>query len=147
MPLQTSWKRLIRFVAKEDGREYYGEPVDASLDVGQAYANGKQIQARVLDSVHPASAQSILSASVSSSNVKTVGRLLAPLTRQQVGTIRALGANYVQPGQATAEAKAKRPKIPILFYKPLTALAGPGDDIVIPKAAMKEGDETDYEAE
>ncbi len=147
MPLQTAWKRIIRFIAAEDGATYFGEPTDASLDVGEAVASGKKVQAYVLDSAHHASAQSLLSAAPNPQKIRTVGRLLTPLSREQVGTIRALGANYVQPGQNAQEARGKRPKIPILFYKPLSALANPGDEIVVPLAAKRDGDETDYEAE
>jgi hypothetical protein len=34
------WKRLVRFVAREDGQEYYGEPTcSASTDVGELFAS------------------------------------------------------------------------------------------------------------
>lgn len=137
------WNRLITFIAAEDHTLYHGEPCDASLDVGLAYSQRKSIQARVL-----APGASPLDASAEPSNVvKTVATLLPPLSAEQIPSIRALGANFVQPKQDPTEAKQKRPVIPILFYKPLTALSGPEREIVIPRAAQKNGDETDWEVE
>lgn len=140
------WKRLITFIAAEDHQTYSGEPVDAAQDIGQAYAQGQPIRARVLP---PGSSplDSTPQAATPTTVERTVLVLLPPLSSEQVPSIRALGANFVQKGQDAREAKAKRPKIPILFYKPLTSLSGPERDIVIPKAAQRDGDETDWEAE
>ncbi|EST07073.1 Fumarylacetoacetase, C-terminal [Kalmanozyma brasiliensis GHG001] len=135
----TSWWRLIRFVAREDGQTYFGQPLDDTLDVGVAYANASPlIKANVLYA-HPLSGPAPLSGVI-----KTVSTLLPPLLPSEVPTIRALGANFVQPGQNAFDAIKKRPTIPILFYKPLSTLSGPGRDIVLPKCA--EG-ESDYEVE
>ena len=151
--VKTNWTRLIRFTAAEDHRENFGQPVDETLDVGLAYTEGRAIRAFVLDvsagSAGPAGALSVAlldSGAPDRNNVKTVAKLLAPLSRTQVGTIRALGGNYIQPGQ-DASARAKRPVIPSLFYKPLTSLVGPGDAIIIPPVAKRNGDESDYEVE
>lgn len=138
------WKRLVTFIASEDHETYTGQPLNDNQDVGLAYSRGEQIQARILSRSTPSPLDHNAKLS---DEIRTVKVLLPPLSASQVGTIRALGANYVQPNQDPAEAKKNRPKIPILFYKPPTALSGPERDIVITKAAKREGDETDYEAE
>ncbi len=100
----TSWWRLIRFVAREDGQTYFGQPLDDTLDVGIAYANqDPPIKANVLYT-SPLSGPSPLSGVV-----KTVSTLLPPLLPSEVPTIRALGANFVQPGQNAYDAIKKRP--------------------------------------
>ncbi|TKY86568.1 hypothetical protein EX895_004717 [Sporisorium graminicola] len=135
----TAWWRLIRFVAREDGQTYFGQPVDDLLDVGVAYANADPpIRANVLYT-HPLSGTAPLSGVI-----KTVSTLLPPLLPHEVPAIRGLGANFVQPGQNAYDAIAKRPPIPILFYKPNATLSGPGCEIVIPPCAS---DESDYEVE
>ncbi|CAO1627193.1 unnamed protein product [Sympodiomycopsis kandeliae] len=141
-----TWKRLITFIAAEDHETYSGEPTNDDQDIGLAYHRGERIQARILSSSTPSPLD--LNAQVSDV-IKTVKVLLPPLNASQVGTIRCLGANYVQPDQESAPhaAKANRPKIPILFYKPLTCLSGPEKEISIPAAAKLDGDETDYEVE
>lgn len=44
------------------------------------------------------------------------------------------------------EIKATPPKFPVLFYKPIPALGGPGDEIPVPRMAQ-EIDGVDYECE
>ncbi|CBQ72513.1 conserved hypothetical protein [Sporisorium reilianum SRZ2] len=135
----TAWWRLIRFVAREDGQTYFGQPVDDQLDVGVAYANADPpIRANVLYT-HPLSGTAPLSGVI-----RTVSTLLAPLLPHEVPSIRALGANFVQPHQTPLDAIKNRPTMPILFYKPSTTLTGPGQDIVIPPCAAEEAD---YEVE
>jgi len=139
------WTRLIRFVAAEDHQIYTGQPLDDSLDIGQAYSSGQPIKARLLSA--PSLLDDPLHAGLSD-QVRTVKALLPPLDPQRVGTIRALGANFVQPGQNEVEAKKNRPPIPILFYKPATALGGPEGEIVVPLVAREGGvDQADYEVE
>ncbi|PWN21715.1 hypothetical protein BCV69DRAFT_281652 [Microstroma glucosiphilum] len=139
------WTRLIRFVAAEDHQIYTGQPLDDSLDIGQAYSSGQPIKARLLSA--PSLLDDPLHATLSD-QVRTVKALLPPLDPQRVGTIRALGANFVQPGQNEVEAKKNRPPIPILFYKPATALGGPEGEIVVPLVAREGGvDQADYEVE
>lgn len=139
--MSSQWKRLITFVAVEDHQIHSGEPVDEQLDIGQAYGSGQTIQARLL------SGPILSPSSKLTDTVLTVKVLLSPLNAQEIGSARCLGANYVQPGQDDAEAKKTRPVLPILFYKPPTALNGPEGIINIPKAAKRNGDETDYEVE
>lgn len=137
----TSWWRLIRFIAREDGQTYFGQPVDDTLDVGVAYARADTpILANVLFT-HPLSGAT---SAPLSGVIRTVSRLLPPLLAHEVPSIRALGANFVQPGQSAYEAVKNRPVLPIVFYKPLTTLSGPGCEIVVPPCAR---DESDYEVE
>lgn len=138
----TSWWRLIRFIAREDGQTYFGQPVDDTLDVGLAYADGSvPIRTNVLFT-HPLSSGD--ATAPLSGVIRTVSTLLPPLLAHEVPAIRALGANFVQPGQDAYEAVQKRPVLPILFYKPSRALSGPGREIVIPPCAEEE---SDYEVE
>lgn len=141
--IMPGWSRLITFIAVEDNSVHHGEPVDSNLDIGLAYASGQTIKARIL----PAGVSPLDSNATPTSTERTVRVLLPPLDQQHIPSIRALGANFVQSGQDAKEAKSKRPVLPILFYKPLTALSGPERDIVIPKAATRNGDETDWEVE
>ncbi|UZJ51928.1 hypothetical protein CBS101457_001248 [Exobasidium rhododendri] len=139
-----AWSRLIRFIAIEDGLTYSGEPLlPPTADVGAAFLKGSPpLQARILARDDPLDTTLRLT-----STIKTVQRLLSPLdARSHVSSIRALGANFAQPGQNPAEAKSvgKRPKLPIVFYKPNTAITGFGGDIRLPKEAVGE---TDWEVE
>lgn len=69
--------------------------------------------------------------------------LLAPLARKHIRTVRALGLNYAQHAK---ESGAPEPKYPVLFYKPVTAIAGPTDEIPVP--SLVQADEgLDYECE
>lgn len=144
-PLQApSWTRLIRFIAVEDGLTYSGEPLlPPTEDVGASLVKGSPpLQARVLSRDDPLDTSLRLTGTV-----KTVQRLLPPLDPHiHVTSIRALGANFVQPGQNPAEAKSveKRPKLPIVFYKPISTIIGHGQDIRLPKEAVGE---TDWEVE
>ncbi|PWY99807.1 hypothetical protein BCV70DRAFT_200717 [Testicularia cyperi] len=134
----TSWWRLVRFIAKEDGQEYFGQPVDDYQDIGVAYANSDLIQVNVVFG-HPLKQAAPLSGAI-----KTVSVLLTPLSAADIRTVRALGANFVQPGQNPFDAVKKRASVPILFYKPLNSITGPSTEIIIPPCAATE---TDYEVE
>lgn len=65
-------------------------------------------------------------------------RLGAPLTRPS--KIICIGLNYADHARET---NAQPPAEPILFFKSTSALAGPNDDLVIPKGSTK----TDWEVE
>ena len=75
--------------------------------------------------------------------VADVRLLLAPLAREDVRTVRCLGLNYEQHAK---EAKMPIPKYPVLFYKPVTALTGPFDNIPVP-APAQDVEGLDYECE
>ncbi|KAA1466467.1 hypothetical protein DENSPDRAFT_811490 [Dentipellis sp. KUC8613] len=126
-PIRTQWTRLIRFVAAETSLVHIGEPVDASLDIGLAFQQRKPIKAyEILGSAFDPASQV-------SKNVLTVKELLAPLSRDQIPLVRCLGLNYAD---HAAEAKLQKPAAPVLFYKPSTAIIGPGAPITIPKVAQ-----------
>ncbi|KAM0749802.1 fumarylacetoacetate hydrolase [Meredithblackwellia eburnea MCA 4105] len=129
----TKPSRVIRFKAKEDGKVYYGEPIQDG-DIGVIYHKKSLLTARIL-SASPLSSECSVT-----TRIATVDKLLSPLTRQEIGTIRGLGAQYGAPGTSPA-----KPETAIVFYKPLSALAGPEDPIFIPNSAK--GQNNDYEVE
>ena len=75
--------------------------------------------------------------------VADVKLLLAPLAIEDIGTVRCLGTNYPPLNSA---ANFTAPKYPILFYKPISSIAGPTDDIPVPLLAQ-EVEGLDYECE
>ncbi|GAA5831095.1 hypothetical protein JCM11251_005140 [Rhodosporidiobolus azoricus] len=132
--MSTSWSRAIRFVAAEDGQEYYGDVVEKG-DVGLLHSDRQRLTARVL-SGSPLSPHTTLT-----SRVLTVKTLLSPLSPTEVTAIRGLGLQFgVDPSKPP-----QKPAVPVLFFKPSTTLAGPGDEIFIPKLAQ--GEKNDYEVE
>lgn len=79
--------------------------------------------------------------------VLTIRRLLPPLSRSEVGTIRCVGLNYRNHAR---EMNLALPEHPTLFFKPATCLGAPNAPLVIPhQAAATDGQqaEADYEAE
>ncbi|TIB84571.1 hypothetical protein E3Q06_02296 [Wallemia mellicola] len=99
----------------------------------------KNIQADILNT------NSALTATLRTGDIKTVSKLLSPLSFDEVPTSRFLGLNYRDHAE---ECKLKIPTQPILFYKPSTALAGPGDAIPIPRVCQSSDEHlVDYEAE
>ena len=75
--------------------------------------------------------------------VVEVKTLLAPLARNDIKTVRCLGLNYEQHAR---ESNLPIPKYPVLFYKPVTSITGPTDDIPVSTLAQ-EGEGLDYECE
>ncbi|TNY23392.1 fumarylacetoacetate hydrolase [Rhodotorula diobovata] len=130
-----AWTRLIRFVAKEDAQTYYGEPQQDG-DLGLLYSNGERITARVVAAPWTSSP-----ASTSSPRVLTVQTLLSPLAPTDVPAIRGMGLQY----SADPANPQDKPPVACLFFKASQALAGPGDDIVLPRLARDE--KNDYEVE
>lgn len=72
-----------------------------------------------------------------------IRKLLAPLAREDIQTVRCLGLNYEQ---HAIESNMPIPKYPVLFYKPITSVTGPFDPIPV-SAAAQEGEGLDYECE
>jgi 2-keto-4-pentenoate hydratase/2-oxohepta-3-ene-1,7-dioic acid hydratase in catechol pathway len=72
-----------------------------------------------------------------------VKTLLSPLPPSATRTVRCLGLNYAK---HAAESNMPLPTYPILFYKPITSLAGPTASIPIPLMAQ-EYPGLDYECE
>ena len=88
----SSWSRLVRFVAEEDGKTYQGEPQlpsDAdskTFDIGKSYA-GLKVK--------------LLSGDLYGSNsiteeTKTIKKLLSPISKEQINLFRCVGLNYVK---------------------------------------------------
>ncbi|KAL8724315.1 MAG: hypothetical protein Q9166_008016, partial [cf. Caloplaca sp. 2 TL-2023] len=126
-----AYQRLIRFLAK-DGTTYYGDAILSSgvTDIAQA------TQARVIKG-------DIFGKHHVTNQIADIRLLLAPLAREDIKTVRCLGLNYELHAK---ESKMPLPKYPVLFYKPVTALAGPFDNIPVP-APAQEVDGLDYECE
>ncbi|KAJ8116811.1 hypothetical protein OPT61_g1848 [Boeremia exigua] len=135
--MQTTWSRLVRFVALEDGAEHIGEPLDAELDVGAALASGMTVAVRAFTGT------SVLSPNVQpTSTILRIARLLPPLAKPEVGTIRCIGLNYRKHAK---EMNLDLPEHPTLFFKPSTCLGTPNAPLVIPYQATD--GQADYEAE
>ncbi|KAK3306927.1 uncharacterized protein B0T15DRAFT_157804 [Chaetomium strumarium] len=134
-----SFDRLVRFVPKgHDSKILIGEPVDGSVDVGAAVRKGEDVQVKVY------SGTSVLDAGSPTSETATIGRVLSPLAREEVGTIRCIGLNYKKHAE---EAKMTIPEIPTVFLKPETCLADPWPaPTIIPKHTIA-SDSADYESE
>ncbi|PWY76170.1 fumarylacetoacetate hydrolase family protein [Aspergillus heteromorphus CBS 117.55] len=127
----TTFSRLIRFLAK-DGCTYYG---DAILSAG-VNDIAHVTRARVIEG-------DIFGSHQVTHRIAEVEMLLAPLARDDIGTVRCLGLNYEQHAK---ESNLPSPKYPILFHKPATSVTGPCDDI--PVSAMAQRTEgLDYECE
>ncbi|KAI1075418.1 fumarylacetoacetate hydrolase [Whalleya microplaca] len=131
------WNRLIRFVAQQDGNEYIGEPIDENLDIGDALASSEIVSVRVLSGTSALELEA-----EPTSTVLTVQRLLPPLSRAEVGTIRCIGLNYRNHAK---EMGLALPDHPTLFFKPATCLNGPNAPLLIPHQATD--GQADYEAE
>ncbi|KAK0636889.1 hypothetical protein B0T17DRAFT_613555 [Bombardia bombarda] len=134
-----SFQRLVRFVPKgDDSQVLLGEPVDSTLDIGVAVRKGEDVEVKVF------SGASVLAPGSPTGQVAVIGRILSPLTQQEVGTIRCIGLNYKKHAE---EAKMTIPDIPTLFLKPATSLGDPWPaPTVIPKHTLAT-DTADYESE
>ncbi|KAF4627668.1 hypothetical protein G7Y89_g10486 [Cudoniella acicularis] len=126
-----SFSRLVRFLSK-DGRTYYG---DAILPAGVTDIS-KAKQAKIIRG-------EIFGKHDVTDQVADIRLLLAPLAMEDVKTVRCLGLNYEQHAK---ESNLPVPKFPVLFYKPITSLAGPTDTIPVHPLAQ-EGTGLDYECE
>jgi 2-keto-4-pentenoate hydratase/2-oxohepta-3-ene-1,7-dioic acid hydratase in catechol pathway len=86
---------------------------------------------------------SVLSPNASpTSTTFRVAKLLPPLAKSEVGTIRCIGLNYRKHAK---EMKLELPEHPTLFFKPSTCLGTPNAPLVIPYQATD--GQADYEAE
>lgn len=86
----SSWNRLVRFVAQEDGKTYQGEPQypkdDASFDIGTQYEG---VKVKVIDG-------DIYTDAKVTDQVKTIKKLLSPVSKEQITMFRCVGLNYVK---------------------------------------------------
>ncbi|KAK3318610.1 hypothetical protein B0H66DRAFT_575352 [Apodospora peruviana] len=135
----ATFQRLVRFVPKSDeSKVLLGEPVDAAVDVGAAVRKGEVVKVNVF------SGSSVLDPGSATGETAVIGRILSPLARQEVGTIRCIGLNYKKHAE---EAKMSIPDIPTVFLKPDTCLADPWPaTTIIPKHTIA-SDSADYESE
>lgn len=102
-----SFSRLIRFVPTSDPSSILiGEPVDEALDVGAALYAKKTVEASVF------SGKSVLEPGSVTGEKVNVDKVLSPLTRDEVKTIRCIGLNYKQ---HAAEVNMDLPTVPVLF--------------------------------
>ncbi|KAF5557560.1 bifunctional 4-hydroxyphenylacetate degradation enzyme [Fusarium phyllophilum] len=135
----SAFKRLVRFVPKSAPSSILiGEPVQASLDVGLASREGKDIAVNVF------SGRSVLSPGSRTDRTESVERLLSPLAQEEVGTIRCIGLNYVQHAK---EVKMDIPTIPTLFLKPNTALGDPWPTPTLLSKITQNDGSGDFESE
>ncbi|WVQ83410.1 hypothetical protein IAT38_005551 [Cryptococcus sp. DSM 104549] len=134
---ELPWKRLIRFIAKEDGQEYLGEPVDPVMDVGLAQSTSTPILAHVFDGLTPWDPRLRRTG-----HILRVHRLLSPITPSQAGTVRATGLSYKD---HAIEMGMPFPAVPAVFFKPATSITDPGADVPVPRCCQRE--EMDYEVE
>lgn len=83
-----TFQRLVRFIPKANQlRALIGEPVNAELDVGKATYEGKDVEVKVY------SGSSVLNPGQATDQVESIGKLLSPLSVEEVGTIRCIGLN------------------------------------------------------
>ncbi|KAI9705775.1 MAG: hypothetical protein M1820_005023 [Bogoriella megaspora] len=127
----SSFSRLVRFLAK-DGKIYYGDAILPSGDNDLA----RTAQAKVIRG-SPWGRYEI------TDQIADVRLLLAPLAREDTGTVRCLGLNYEQHAK---ESGMPIPQYPVLFYKPVTSVGGPFDNIPVSLMAQ-EAEGLDYECE
>ncbi|KAJ5651029.1 uncharacterized protein N7484_004752 [Penicillium longicatenatum] len=137
--IASKFSRLVRFVPKSNpAKVLIGEPVDPQLDVGLAVYQGKDV------SVRPFSGSSMLNPGSITGSTESIARILSPLAKTEVGTIRCIGLNYVSHAK---EMSLPLPDVPTLFMKPSTSLADPWPaPTVLPKITQKDNT-GDYESE
>ncbi|KAL2824722.1 hypothetical protein BJY01DRAFT_262862 [Aspergillus pseudoustus] len=130
-----SWTHLVRFIAIEDNHVHLGQLVDTTRDVGRGSVDGVEIAVYVIDGT-------IFDGRVTE-QILHVKTLLSPVSKDECSYIRCLGLNYTDHAK---EANLPLPKVPILFTKPRTALAGPYPAAINVPRCAQDGT-SDYEAE
>lgn len=84
----STWSRLVRFHPRSNPSTILiGEPVDAKVDVGLATYAKEAVEIKVW------SGSSVVSPGEQTERVETIDRLLSPVSRTEVGTIRCIGLN------------------------------------------------------
>ncbi|KAL7004237.1 hypothetical protein EMMF5_006243 [Cystobasidiomycetes sp. EMM_F5] len=134
------WDRLIRF--ESGSRTLYGQPVFSTSTTASNFheaARAGRLEAQVLNAPNGIFGPGL---EVSSETVK-VDKLLCPLDRRDVPSIRCIVLNYKK---HILEAGRTLPPYPSVFFKPLTALAGPDVVVEIPKICQ-DPKQADYEGE
>ncbi|KAF4337261.1 fumarylacetoacetate hydrolase [Fusarium beomiforme] len=121
-----SLQRLVRFISKDDGKTYYGA-ADEGLQFAKPLEAGSPFSptTQLIDKQH------------------AIQKLLCPIDIDHARSVVCIGLNYTDHAE---EAKMPIPKVPVVFFKPVTALTGPYDDLVLPRTSW-EKERLDYEAE
>ncbi|KAK0383018.1 hypothetical protein NLU13_8934 [Sarocladium strictum] len=138
-----SFTRLMRFVPREaaarpTSRVLIGEPEDQAVDVGAALYRKQDVWARVW------SGSSVIQPGRVTESRILVDRVLSPLSRDEVGTVRCIGLNYFQHAR---EVNIEVPTVPTVFLKPADAIADPWPQPT-PLPKVTQADDTgDYESE
>lgn len=86
MTNDNKWTRLVRFVDVQ-GQERLGQPVDETIDVGLAIANGEKVEAYLIEG-------DIYDGTITPQKA-TISKLLSPVSRNDVSIIRCLGLNFM----------------------------------------------------
>ncbi|KAH7085830.1 hypothetical protein BKA63DRAFT_575180 [Paraphoma chrysanthemicola] len=135
-PIQVAWDRLVRYVSATDNQIRYGEPILEPTEVenvAQLATEGK-LQVKILEGTEPISAQR-------TDKVDKVKTLLGPIESKNTPIFRCIGLNYKS---HILEASRHLPPYPTTFTKPSHSAADHGEDIPIPRFAIKK---LDYEGE
>ncbi|KIY03205.1 uncharacterized protein Z520_01672 [Fonsecaea multimorphosa CBS 102226] len=118
--VQAKFSRLVRFIADDD-TEYYG---DAGESTDGSFSTARVIEGNIFDKFEV------------TSNVKKIKKLVAPLNRSTTHIVRGFGVAY----KGVPEKMGfKFPEYPVLFYKPVTAIIGPFDDVPIDLSSQDDG--------
>lgn len=84
----ANWSRLVRFHPRSSPTSILvGEPVNPNLDVGISSYNGQEVKVKVF------SGSSVITPGEDTGKVEVVERLLSPVSKAEVGTIRCIGLN------------------------------------------------------
>ena len=153
MSSNSSWSRLVRFEAEEDGKTYQGEPQLPSgsdskdFDIGKNYAG---LKVKLLSG-------DLYGENSVTEETKTIKKLLSPVSKEQINLFRCVGLNYVKHSTHTmyrspavqpylpvpvpyvvaeGHMAGKIPEWPTLFVKGRSALANPDEPVPIPKCAQ-----------
>ncbi|KAH7139927.1 hypothetical protein B0J13DRAFT_505294 [Dactylonectria estremocensis] len=131
-----SWDRLVRYLplGDDEGPARYGEPIITGSEAVDELASSGALTVKVLEGPSPFDVRD-------TGKVDKVGKLLGPLTPEDVPIVRCIGLNYKTHILETGRAL---PTCPTVFTKPGPAVADWGEDIPIPKLAQEQ---CDYEGE
>lgn len=93
MSSSSSWTRLVRFVAEEDGKTYQGEPIlpKEGHDIGKEYAG---LKVKLLQG-------DLYGSNSLSEETRTVKTLLSPVSKEQITLFRCVGLNYLKHSEDT----------------------------------------------
>ncbi|KAK9454017.1 hypothetical protein V1511DRAFT_518386 [Dipodascopsis uninucleata] len=135
----SSFRRLVRFIPKSSpSRILIGQPQNDAIDIGRNVYEGNDVAVDVF------SGSSVLAPGENTNKTEYIAKLLSPLSRDEVGTIRCIGLNYKNHAK---EVNLAYPNVPVLFMKPSTSLADPWPaPTIIPKITQRSGT-ADYESE